>query len=115
MQFLQEDRESFKLTGTSETQQPTSNQEKVTCFYLWDFEVVKEFSDDVQIRRYTPHKLFQERLMNRLLNSCKGVPGHEECSTYSVWKNKHGVEAAILKNDAHRKSRSMYVPCQKNW
>ena len=74
---------------------------------------VKEFSDDVQIGRYAPQKLFQERLTNGLLNSCKGVPGHDECSTYSEWKNKHGLEAAIFKDDAHRKSRSMYVPVSK--
>ena len=43
--------------------------------------------------------------MNGLLNSCKGLPRHEECSTYSGWKNKHGEEAAI--------QDQCTSPCQK--
>lgn len=86
---------------------------KDRCFYLWDSEVVKDFANDVQIRRCTPKKLFQERLKNGSLTSCKGVPGHEECSTYSIWKTKHEAEASMLKEEAHSKSRSTYIALSK--
>ena len=65
--LLGEASESFKLLTTSESQLQTSRKEKVRCYYLWDPEVVKEFTTDLDIRRTTPKKLFQERLKNGII------------------------------------------------
>ncbi|KAL9977637.1 hypothetical protein ACROYT_G015066 [Oculina patagonica] len=53
------------------------------------------------------------QLKNGSLNSSKGVPGHEECSTYSVWKMMQEAEASMLKEEAHSKPRSKYIPLSK--
>lgn len=55
---------SSKLGRTSESQQPTYTKQKVNCRYLWDSEVVKNFSSHSQIRRTTPSSLFKKRLKN---------------------------------------------------
>ena len=100
---------SFKLARTSESQPRRPKQHKVRCCYLWDSEVVKEFAQDGQIRRTTPKTLFKERLENGSTTCFKHIPGHETCSTYKGWKNKHVVDATAIKEEASSKARSIYI------
>lgn len=79
------------------------------CYYLWDPEVVKEFATDLEIRRTTPKKLFQERLKNGILQCSKDFPDHAKCWKYKEWKGKHPVEAADLKQEAQSKARSVFI------
>ena len=106
--------ESFKLLTTSESQIQSSRKEKVRCYYLWDPEVVKEFPTDLEIRRITPKKLFQEQLKNGIIRCSKDYPDHAECWNYKEWKGKHPVEVADLKQEAQSKTRSMFIGFSKD-
>ena len=84
------------------------------CYYLWDSEVVKEFANDLQIRRTTPKRLFNERLRSGEIRCYKQLPEHLACSNYKDWKLKHIMEASILKQEAESKARSQYIPFSKD-
>ena len=106
--------EAFKLLTTSESQLQSSQKENVRCYYLWDSEVVQEFANDVQIRRRTPKKLFQERLKNGVIRCHKDYPDHLQCCNYKEWKVRHAVEAAYLKQEAQSNGKSLYIALSKD-
>jgi len=99
---------------TSESQLQSSQKKNVRCYYLWDSEVVKEFANDVQIRRRTPKNLFQERLKNGVIRCHKDYPDHFQCCNYKEWKVRHAVEAADLKQEAQSNGRSLYIALSKD-
>ncbi|KAJ7377451.1 hypothetical protein OS493_029354 [Desmophyllum pertusum] len=83
---------------------------KVKCHHLWDPEVVKQFADDRQIRRYTAKSLFLQQVKSGEICCFQTMSGHECCQEYKDWREKHPIDAKDLIDKASNSFRSIYIP-----
>ena len=83
---------------------------KVDCHHYWVPEVVKQFSEDRQIRRCTAKSMFLQQLRSGAVSCYNTMEGHEGCNEYKRWSEKHPVDARHLIEKANRSYRSEYIP-----
>ncbi|KAL9965534.1 hypothetical protein ACROYT_G029348 [Oculina patagonica] len=82
---------------------------KVDCHHYWVPEVVKHFSEDRQIRRWTAKSMFLQQLRSGAVSCYNTMEGHEGCNEYKRWSEKHPVDARHLIEKANGSYRSVAV------
>ena len=83
---------------------------KVKCHHFWDPEVVKHFAEDRQIRRWTAKSLFLQQVQSGAVSCYASIEGHDRCTEYKHWSEKHPIDARQLIEKASSSFRSVYIP-----
>ena len=83
---------------------------KVKCHHYWDPEVVKQFAEDRQIRRWTAKSLFLQQVRSGAVSCYASIEGHDRCNEYKQWIEKHPIDARQLIEKANSSCRSVYIP-----
>ena len=83
---------------------------QVRCHHFWDQEVVKHFAEDRQIRRRTAKSLFLQEVRSGAVSCFSKIEGHESCTEYKSWCEKHPIDARHLIEKANSSYRSVFVP-----
>ena len=78
------------------------------CLHLFEHpDIVESFRDDCSIRKVSTKTLFEQERSKGKFSCFVSEEGHENCSTFKGWKEKHPEEAEELGNS--RPARATYV------